>query len=260
MFVLRKGSGADSAKDRFAHFCSLNGVPPLKTITDFTEAIVQTTNLPKTRIPEWTKAPFVKQRPLRAQAGFQVTAEVTIPLLAEGSGGLVEYAEKGRQTSSELQQGRSDTITEDAMVTSDDGHESEEIVGKGKGRASRIASSPEIAVEEPLFLSEPEESDPQSRKRVLQDSPSRVETVPKRSKKTRSPSRSSMASLPSKPITSVAGINLGHLVVEADSPLTAEHVPGLPNTVSIIRCYRLFHAAQRTSLRRSASTVRPRRA
>ena len=41
----------NSGKDRFGHHCYMNRVPPLKTITDFVEAIVKTTNLPEDRIP-----------------------------------------------------------------------------------------------------------------------------------------------------------------------------------------------------------------
>lgn len=229
----------NSGKDRFGHHCFMNGVPPLKTITDFAEAIVKTTNLPEDRIPDWTKPPYVQEIPLVARASrVAITSERTreVPMVVDD-----EVLDTGKRKAASLSR-ISSSSNEAAMVTSEEEDEEEEdppveTPRRGLGKSAPAPWSSAVGQEEPLFLPDPDESDGPARKRVLQDSPSRVEAVAKRSRKA-VPSGSVEVQGVSAAGSGLAGppatIDLGHLTVENDTPLTSQHVPGLGAIVSRI--------------------------
>ena len=218
----------------------MNGVPPLKTVTDFTEAIVKTTNLPEDWIPDWTKPPYVQEVPL-----VTCTNRVTITSEWTREVAMVvndDVMDTGRRKATSLLRIPSSSLNEAVMVMSEeeDKEEEDEPVEtpcRGLGKSAPVPWSSTVGQEEPLFLPDLDKSDGPVCKCVLQDSPSRVEAVMKRSRKA---VLSGSVEVPevSAVGTGLAGppatINLGHLTMENDTPLTSQHVPGLGAIVSRI--------------------------
>jgi len=166
-----------------------------------------TGHLPRNRIPKWTSSSF-QQKPV------------------------------------DPPKARSDASDEDVMVTSDDEEEEEEeeeavrTPGRGLGKSAAAPWSRDVAQMEPLFLPDPDEPEEPTRKRVLQDSPSRVVAVAKRSRKAEASSSVDVPEIldgvpePIVPPPTIDTIDLGHLTVENDTPITDEYVPGLGAIVS----------------------------
>ena len=160
----------------------MNGVPPLKTITDFTEAIVKTTNLPEDRIPDWTKPPYMQEILLVARANrVATTSERTreVPMVVDD-----DVLDTRKRKATSLSRIPSSSPNKATMVTSEEEDKEEEDAPvetprRGLEKSAPVPWSRTVSQEEPLFLPDPNESNGPARKRVLQDSPSRVEAVAK---------------------------------------------------------------------------------
>ena len=148
----------------------MNGVPPLKTITDFTEAIVKMTNLPEDRIPDWTKPPYVQEILLVACANWvATTSERTREVLMVVDDDILDT---GKWKAASLSRIPSSSPNKAAMVTSEEEDEEEEDAPvetprRGLEKSAPVPWSHTVSQEEPLFLPDPNESNGPAHKRVL---------------------------------------------------------------------------------------------
>ena len=182
------------------------GIAPFKAIVSFAEAAVFMKLIPAERIPAWKAVTEAPARPKPRQREARIAPSAVDVVMKEA----VEDEEEEEEENSNAS---SDSSSEEESES-----ESEEVapLRKGKGRVA-VVSSPE-------FVPEAGASQEVGAKRVLQESPSRVEAVAKRTR--------TGPSFGSAPLLTSGELDLGGVEVQEESVIAVEHVPAVKGMVS----------------------------